>query len=97
MPPTSVEKEKAENEDFNTITGFHFSAVLRFIELMCACQLPVGVAGGGAEVLDTWQAIVDDNLSHTEESIRVSIETSLATFTVRLSFGSQKCTSNTCI
>lgn len=52
---------------------------------MCECQLPVGVAVGGAElpvgwaelpvggtgVLESWQAIVDDNLTHTEEDIRV--------------------------
>ena len=52
-------------------------AALKFIEYMCECGLPVG--GGvmgteeeGEDVLGVWQAIVEDNLTHTEEALRVS-------------------------
>ena len=31
----------------------------------------MGLAVGGAGVLESWQTIVADNLSHTEEAVRV--------------------------
>lgn len=50
---------------------------LKFIEKMCLCSLPlpeesVPVQGQPAvtSVLESWQCIIDDNLPHTEESIR---------------------------
>ena len=61
------------------------SAALRFIEKMCICALPLPSTSPSNQVaaatttesaavplsvLDTWQWIVDDNLPHTEETIR---------------------------
>ena len=43
--------------------------VLKFIEAMCACKLPMPA---NDPVLEVWQGIVDTNLSHTEDQIRVS-------------------------
>jgi len=43
---------------------------LKFIENICACQVALSVSEQ-AEVLGAWQAIVEDNLSHTDETIRV--------------------------
>ena len=56
-----------------------FTAALKFIESMCGCGIPVisasGSVVGGEEcgcVLDVWQAVVEDNLAHTEATLRVS-------------------------
>ena len=51
------------------------TTALRFIEKMCICSLPLPTpttpeAASPQSVLETWQWIVDDNLPHTEESIR---------------------------
>lgn len=59
-------------------------AALKFIEIMCECGLPVrgGVEEGKGkaseleeedDVLSVWQTIVDENLAHTEETLRVSL------------------------
>lgn len=49
-------------------------AALRFIERMCICELPVH----GHPVIDAWQQIIDDNLPHTEESIREAAVSALS-------------------
>ena len=41
---------------------------LKFIECMCRCGLPLSF---GDPVLDMWQSVVEDNLPHAEETIRV--------------------------
>lgn len=41
---------------------------LKFIECMCECGLPLSY---GDSVLDMWQTVVEDNLPHAEQSIRV--------------------------
>ena len=42
--------------------------VLKFIKVMCVCGVPADKA-----VLDVWQTIVDENIPHTEEEIRVGV------------------------
>lgn len=45
-------------------------AALHFISNMCACELPVN---DHSTYLVSWQRVIDVNLPHTEETIRVSV------------------------
>ena len=45
------------------------SIVLKYFERMCQC----GVHTHDPVVVETWQSIIDENIPHTEESIRVGL------------------------
>ena len=50
----------------NTLSNL---SVLKFIKGMCLSALPAH----GLPVLEVWQGIVNENLAHTEEEIRVTL------------------------
>lgn len=50
------------------LTNTSFLAVLKLIEYLCLCQLPAT-----REQVETWQGIVDENLVHVMDDIRVRI------------------------
>ncbi len=54
-----------------TLSTFSLTLALKFIECMCGCGLPLLL---GHPVLDMWQSVVEDNLPHTEETIRVMLQ-----------------------
>lgn len=46
-----------------------YFVVLKFIRHFSECRITLG--GGGDEALGVWQKMVEENLAHTEELIRV--------------------------
>ena len=49
---------------------FNSSLALKFIERCCLSGLVIT-----QDILEVWQSIIDDNLPHTVDSIRVRYET----------------------
>ena len=64
---------------------------LKFIENICTCQVDLSISEQGEEILGAWQAIVEDNFAHTEETIQVGRMVIMAMFIVTMVMSTGQC------